>query len=284
VGLLAKSTTKKRVQPAAGSLNPALTRLQDPWRTNAGILVAALLRAMVCSVDLTGARSSSVRGRTSVLGPSFATNSVFWVRAIDATHWRFTLGVTEVRGGIAADWTIDLTIAGDQVNVATGRYLTRDDHLVHGDEHDALRTELLRALSLGSAPAEAEIDISATSIRMPINSSRSATDTSSVDFSIVTSLDATVSERRLGKLGFRRIDENSTRWAIGLPSNDETDYVTLTHGGGRLDFRGAIGSKSPAGRRFGEQGLRAFIDRALFLIRREDESAQYQGSSSWAPV
>lgn len=284
MGLLAKSATKKRVQPATGPLNPALMSLQEPWRTNAGIPVAALIRGTVCSVDLTGARSSSVRGKTSVLGPSFATNSLFWVRAIDARHWRFTLGVTDVRGGIAADWTIDLTIAGNQVNVATGQYLTRDDQLVHGDEHDALRTELLRALSLGCAPTAAEMDISEASLQMPINFSRSATDTSSVDFSIVTSIDATVSERRLGKLGFRRIDEDSTKWAIGLPSNDEIDYVTLTHGGGRIDFRGSIGSNSPAGRRFGEHGLRAFIDRALFLIRLEDESAHYQGPSSWAPV
>jgi hypothetical protein len=282
VGLLAKSATKKRVQPAAGPLNPTLANLRQPWRTNAGIPVAALIRGIICSLDLTGARSSSVRGTTSVIGSFFATTSLLWVRVIDAKQWRFTLGVPDVRGGIAADWTIDLTISGNHVEVATGHYLTRDDQLVHGEQHDALRMELLRAMSLGNAPARAETDISQRSLQMPINFSRNATDTSSVNFSIVTSIDRKVAEKRLARIGFRRLDGSLTKWGVGLPSNEAVDYVSLIYSSGRLDFHGSTGSDGAAGRRIAEHGLRAFIARALFLIRLEDESAQYAGPSTWA--
>src|SRR5580692_641606 len=146
MGFVAKAATKKRVQPMSGPVNAALTG--TPWLTTGGIPVGALIRSAVFGLDLTGARSSNARGRQSALASLFApaSSSHLWVETNDFKSWDFVLGADDGRENIAADWVVKLKMDNTTVTVGTSRWLTRDDVLVHGSHHDALREELLRAL------------------------------------------------------------------------------------------------------------------------------------------
>jgi hypothetical protein len=63
----------------------------------------------------------------------------------------FVLGINNGRDGETADWVVKLRIDGTTATVSISRWLIKDNVLVHGEHHDAVRNELLRALALGQS-------------------------------------------------------------------------------------------------------------------------------------
>jgi hypothetical protein len=286
MGLIAKSATKKRVQPMSGPVNGALGG--TPWLTNGGIPAGALIRSAVLALDLTGTRSSSLRGRQHVLAslvvPAFASH--LWVETNDFRTWEFVLGIDNGREAIAADWVIRLSVTPDTATVQTLRWLTKDDALVHGPQHDALRQELLRGLATGEqAEARGEDELGAASFKVALPFPAPPPEPGSVAFSLVTPLDEGTVRKRLALLGYRVLDDSPSglRWGLGLPQYQEADHVAITFGAGALAGVASLGSLAGPGRRIAVQALRNFIDRALFLIRQADESVSYEGPGEWKP-
>lgn len=286
MGLLAKAATKKRIQPQTGALSPSLLS-RGPWTTNGGVPAGGLVRSAVLALDITGARSTSIRGRTSALAMALAPSagSQLWVEKIASQQWSFVLGINNGKGGIAADWSLTLRIADTGVEVATGHYLTEDGALVHGDLHDALRNELLGALALGERPEpDGEELLSSQSLARALTPAVAPPSPAEVDFQIHTALDIDQCWRQLALLGHRELGRNREggTWGVGLPANDSVDQATLEVGTGVLGGRGRIGSDGTPARRVAEAGLGSFIERSLFLLGREDPSLRYVGPAEWA--
>jgi hypothetical protein len=285
MGLLAKSATKRRVLPATGPINDALRAMPQPWRTNAAIPVGAIVRATAGGVGLADARSTTARGTTSTLASSLLSlQSQLWIRAITPTHWKLTLGVTGPTGEIATDWTVELTIQDDSAEIATSAYTTSDGTLVNGDLHDHLRMNLLRAVGLAEAPLEVESNLSRESLTHPLTFTAAPTDPMELEFGIRTRLGEAESLQALTGMGFRRPKGSENRWAIGLPAYDATDFVAMEVETGRLRLHAQIRSEAIPGRRVAARGLSAFISRSVFLLRRVDDSAQYEGPPDWRPT
>jgi hypothetical protein len=210
------------------------------------------------------------------------------VETDDFKSWDFVLGADDGRGHIAADWIVQLKVdaATATATVSTVRYLTKDDALAHGEHHDALRDELLRALALGSqAEADGEADVSAASLKRSPMFRVAAPEPFDATFSIVTGLDEAISRKRLGLVGHRVLDNSpkAIRWGIGLPQNAETDHVEISFWPGELRGTARVASTGQAGRRIAAHALRRFVHRAVFLIRTEDEHATYQGPEELKP-
>jgi hypothetical protein len=286
MGFIAKSATKKRTQPLSAPLNPALVN-EGPWTTNGGIPAGGLVRSAVIAVDITGARSTSMRGRTTAVAAVVAPSSVshLWVQMTGPREWSFVLGVKNVRGGISADWAVDLRIVDREIRVSTTHYLTHDDVLVHGDQHDALRNGLVRALSLGEqVDAGAEDALSTGSLTRPLSLGREAPAPTTVAFRFDTAHNPAECWQRLRLLGYRELphDEQCGRWGLGLPANDNVDHVSLAIGPGSAVGDGRIGSEGKLDRRSAEAGLRSFIERTRFLLGRDDPDLRYDGPSEWS--
>ena len=286
MGLLAKAATKKRIQPQAEALSPSLLS-HGPWATNGGVPVGGLVRSAVLALDITGARSTSIRGRTSSLAMAFAPSagSQLWVTMVSAREWSFVLGIHNGQGGIAADWSLTLRITDSSAEVATGHYLTHDGALVHGDLHDALRAWLLSALAQGERPdPHNEEALSSQSLARTLTPAGAQPSAAQVDFQIHTRLDTDGCWRALSLMGHRELgrSEEAGSWGLGLPENDDMDRVTLEIKPGLVAGRGRIGSDGNLARRVAVAGLRSFIERALFLLGREDPGVQYVGPPEWA--
>jgi hypothetical protein len=286
MGFIAKAATKKRIQPVAGALNEALRG--TPWLTTGGISTGAIVRSVVLSLDLTGARSSSFRGRRPVLVGLVAPTSAshLWVETNDFKGWDFVLGGNDGRDGIATDWAVQLKIAEATATVGTSRYHTRDDVLVHGEHHDALRDQLLLAVALGKLnDADAEDDISTTALRTAQSFSTPAPDPFDVSFSIATKLDSASIHKQCGLLGYRVLSAapDSVSWGLGLPGNQATDFVILGLASGELRGAAQVRSDGAGGRRIAAWSLQKFIKRMHFLIRKLDENASYDGPEEFKP-
>jgi hypothetical protein len=283
VGLLAKSATKKRVAPSSGPVNTSLSG--TPWLTTGAIPAGALVRSAVFALDLTGARSSQSRGRTSSFAPTSA--SQLWVESFDFRTWRFILGVARVPEGIAADWLVELTINDDQsATVATTSWLTKDDELVHGAHHDALRTELLRALALGQmTDAGGEADVTATSLNLVQPFERPGPDAFELVCSYETSLAKSDARDRIRLMGHPVIKDATTgvRHGLGLPKYFKNDFVDLTLRPGVVALSARVSSDTATSRRMSSADLRAYVKRLHFLLKNKDENVQYQGPAEWSP-
>jgi hypothetical protein len=286
MGFIAKAATKKRVQPVEGALNEALRG--TPWLTTGGIPTGAIVRSVVLSLDLTGARSSSFRGRRPALAGLVAPTSAshLWVETNDFKGWDFILGGNDGRDGIAADWAVHLKIADATATVGTSRYHTSDDVLVHGEHHDALRDQLLLAVAQGKLnDANAEDDISTTSLRTPQSFSAPAPEPFDVSFTIATSLDTSSIQKQCRLTGYRVLSAapDSVSWGLGLPKNQAADFVVLGLASGGLRGIAQVRSDGAAGRRIAAWSLRKFIKRTHFLIRKLDENASYDGPEEFKP-
>lgn len=286
MGFIAKAATKKRVQPMSGPVNNAL--LGTPWLTTGAIPTGALVRSSVFALDLTGARSSNFRGRRSALVSLVApsSSSHLWVETNDFKTWDFVLGADDGRENIAADWTVALSVGAEQAGVATRRYLTRDDALVHGEHHDALRDELLRTIALGQQAEDgSEADITATSLRIGLMFQTPAPAPLNATFSIVTALDEATSRKRLGFIGHRVVHDSPTgiQWGLGLAKNQDSDSVSISFGPGELRGTAQVTSWGSGERRIAVHALRKFVARALFLVRGADDQAAYKGPQELQP-
>jgi hypothetical protein len=283
VGLLAKSATKKRVTPVTGPVNEALAG--TPWLTNGAIPAGALIRSAVLALDLTGARSTQSRGPTSVFTPSAASH--LWVESFDMKSWRFTLGACRVPTGIAVDWLVELTIDGtESATLRTTNWLTKDDTLVHGDHHDALRTELLRSLALGqTTEASAEADLSASSLKLVQTFERPGPDALEVSCLFSTTLDETTLGDRLRLMGHRVVERTSSEvtYGLGLPKHHAADFAVAKLGSGGVEISGHVSSDTPMSRRMAAADLRALIARLQFLLKNKDENVSFSGPAEWAP-
>jgi hypothetical protein len=285
MGLIAKSKTKKRLEPAALPLAPSL-REANPWTTNGGVAAATLVRSALFSYSLLNVKSQSLRGRHSALVGAFgpATSSHLWIAAVSGREWTVTLGIDNAAGAIAADWVIRVKLTDDQVQVTTSKWLTTDDTLVNGILHDGLREELLQALSTGQVPTpNLEARISTKSLSIQVTFLSPAPLPGTVDFAIHTTLPMASCWARLDLLGYRVLQrsDNTGIWGIGSPATDSTDQVTLTLGVGPIAGSARIGSASPLGLRTAEAGLKAFIERAVFLLGRDDPEVRYAGPPEW---
>ena len=279
MGWLAKSATKKRIQPLQGALSEALSA-PEPWATNGAIAVAALVRSVLLALDLTGAKPS---GLTAALYLP-TTTSTMWLSARGSRRWTATLGAGNGTGGVAADWSVDVLVEDRNVVVSTGGYLTRDDALVHGDLHDVLRDELLRSLALAQMPpGEAEEELTQTSLTVPVLFSDSPASPQDVTFAIAVAADPDQSQEILKKVGLRILDSSPTSitWALGLPENDRTDRATLDLTAGRLHGHASIGLSTALGQRVAACGLRTLILRAPFILQSLDRNVAYEGPSEW---
>ena len=285
MGFLAKSATKKRIQPIAGPLNPALIS-SGPWTTNGGVPTGALIRSAVLAVDLTGARSNSLRGTTSKLAAPFVGRaSNLWVQMWQPREWNFILGINNGTGNIAADWSVKLQITDSAAQVSTPNYLTKDDVLVHGEQHDALRSELLRALSLGTIDDPgSETELGQASLGAPQEFASPTPAPAKIEFSLRTGLAPEAVWPHLNLVGHRLLERNEQHatWGLGLPSNDGIDRASLHVEPGLLKGSAVIGSEGAFGRRVAKAGLLAFVGRALFLLGREDPDVRYEGPEEWA--
>jgi hypothetical protein len=287
MGFLAKAATKKRIEPKSGPVNAALTG--TPWATTGAIPTGALIRSAVFALDLTGARSSSFRGRQSSLAALFTPtwSSHLWVETDNFKLWNFVLGIGSASGNIAADWEVKRSLSDTTATVGTGRYLTKDDVLQHGSHHDALRDELLRTVGLGQlTEADGEADMTTTSLKLIQPFEDVAPDPVDLKFTIVTMLDEATSRERLALSGFGVLDSSGEeiRWGLGLPKNWPADHVAIGFRPGELAGSAQVSSAGQIDRRVAAQALRSFVDRALFLVRVKDPGASYQGPEEWGPT
>jgi hypothetical protein len=238
------------------------------------------------ALDITGIRSNSNRGRTSIFVDAIKAisgASNLWVQMTAPRQWAFLLGVNDGSGNVACDWTVTLGIDGGTVTVSTGKYLTSDDVLVNGDQHDALRGELLRALALGERQhPEVERAVSEESLTAS-HSFAAVIDPVTIDFQFATNLDPPAAWKHLERLGHRMLDRDEDRgtWALGLPSCDDADRVTLLVSAGGISGHACIESDGGLSRRVAQAGLLSFIGRALFVLRRDDPDVRYIGPSEW---
>ena len=286
MGLLAKSATRKRTQPAAGTVNRALLR-DKPWLTNGGIPTSGLVRSVALAHSLAGVTSAIGRGRQSAI---FAPrgNTSMWVETGDFTHWTVVVGAAMADGSIAADWTVELAIdtAAGTTAVATTQCLTIDGALAQGDFHDSLRNELLRTMALGRPTEEAgESATSSASLAIPQSFDEDPPEPFDLAFQLTTTLDEAAVREQLRLLGHRTLDATGPvlRWSLGIPANQDHDQVSITTAPGRLDARARVGSASPVERRIAAKALRNFVRRTYVVVSNRDESAQYHGPREWKP-
>ena len=289
VGILAKAATRKRVQPLKGPLNGVLTRSR-PWLTNGSIPAGGLIRSAVLAHSTDSMASAVGRGRQSALLAPHG-NTHLWVETGDFLKWNVIAGVPMMDDSIAVDWSVDLdldTTAGT-ASVATTRWLTTDGALAHGEFHDSLRNELLRALALGrEAEGSDESEVSAVSTSVPQPFEQAPPAPFEAAFSFTTALDEAAARDRLTHLGHRVLDPSGPglRWGIGLPARQDASQVSevvLTFATGRLDARARVASESPTERRIAAQALHNLVLRAYRLLRGEDPSVRYHGPEEWKP-
>jgi hypothetical protein len=286
MGLLAKSATRKRIQPAGGTVNSALLR-DKPWLTNGGIPASGLIRSAALAHGLAGVKSVVGRGHQSVLFAPRGDTSM-WVETGDFTHWTLVVGAAMADGSIAADWTVELAVdtGAGTTTVATTQWLTTDGALAQGDFHDSLRNELLRALALGR-PTEngSESATSAASLAIPQAFEQDPPGPFALDFHLTTALDETAVREQLRLVGHRTLDTSGPllRWSLGVPANQDRDHVSIATAPGRLDVRARVESARPTERRIAAQALRNFVRRAYVVISNRDDSAQYHGPREWQP-
>jgi hypothetical protein len=200
-------------------------------------------------------------------------------------EWSFTLGVNNGGNAIAADWAVQLRLTDSTAQVSTTHYLTKDDVLVHGEQHDVLRNEILRALSLGKMEdPECETELAHASLGRRQEFARPARAPVTVDFALRTKLEPQSAWARLNLVGHRLLqrDERQGVWGLGLPAYDDTDRVSIHVGPDRLTGRAVIASEPTLARRAAEAGLLSFIARARFLLGREDPDLHYEGPDEWA--
>jgi hypothetical protein len=209
------------------------------------------------------------------------------VETQDFKTWNFILGVTKVPDGIAADWLVTMKINDDQsVTVSTPQYLTKDGVLVHGEHHDALRAELLRALALGQlTDADSEAQMSAASLKIRQNFESAGPDRSSVSFRYSTSLSSEEARGRLRIVGMRVLQATpeSFRWGLGLPKDSGENYATATIAPGTIEVEAQIEAETAVSRRMAASDLRFLTARIRLCLRTKDEAAQYHGPSEFAP-
>jgi hypothetical protein len=201
--------------------------------------------------------------------------------------WDIVLGMVTGNDGIAADWIVKLVIDGSTATVVTTNYLMNDGALANGEAHDALRTDLLRALILGQetdAAAEASVSSGSLTLAQPFPSA--APSPFLLSFAIVTSLDEATSRDRLIRLvGYRMLDDSvaSIRWGLGLSKNNATDHVTVQIRSGRLEATASIGSTAAVDRRIAAKSLHGFIGRAVLVQKVGDAVATFEGPMEWKP-
>jgi hypothetical protein len=283
VGFIAKSATKKRVAVASGPVNEALAG--SPWLTTGAIPTGALIRSSVFALDLTGVRSNSARGRSSIFVPTYTAQ--LWVETNDFKKWVFALGVSNGAGGIAADWVVELLIKEDRsVSVGTSRWLTKDGALVHGEHHDALRTELLRAVGVGRLTEEAgEAELTASSLRLAQRFEASAQGPQQARFSYSTTLDVAVIRERLQQAGLpvTSASRESITWGLGLPKHNSFDYACATLSAGLVSVEANVGSQSETARRMAHSDLRFLVARIRTCLRSKEATAEFHGPEELAP-
>lgn len=283
MGFIAKSATKKRVAVASGPVNEALAG--KPWLTTGAIPTGALVRSSVFALDLTGVRSNSARGRSSIFVPTYTAQ--LWVETSDFKKWVFILGVSNGAGGIAADWVVELLIKDDRsVSIGTSRWLTKDGALVHGEHHDALRTELLRAVGVGRLTEEAgEAELTTSSLRLAQRFEASARGPQQAMFSYSTTLGVDDIRDRLRLVGLRvtSASPDSITWGLGLPSHDGFDYACSTLSTGSVSVDANVGSQSPAARRMAHSELCYLAGRIRTCLRSMDATAEFHGPEELAP-
>lgn len=283
MGLLAKIATKKRVAPASGPLNESLSGA--PWTTTSAIPTGALVRSVVFSVAIAGVRSTNAAVAGAFI-PTFQSH--VWLESDDSKTWQVVLGIPSRQGAITADWVVKLVL-NTQVRtatVATTHYRTVDGALLHAEQHDQIRGELLRAMSLGvQADADAEERVTSLSLQTEQPFENEPPDPFEVNFGISTSLDERGLRDRLRLLGHRvrETTTDSIRWGLGLPSAQDTNEVTLTLGDRMLHGHGRVAAESGVARRIAAADLRSFIARALFLVKDSDGEATFRGPKEWAP-
>lgn len=179
-----------------------------------------------------------------------------------------------------------LKIGGAAAMVGTSRYHTSDDVLVHGEHHDALRDQLLRAVAQGKLnDADAEDDVSTTALRTAQSFPTPAPDPFDISFSIATKLDSASIHRQLGLLGYRVLSAapDSLSWGLGLPKNQTANLAILGLAPGELRGAAQVRSDGAADRRIAAWSLQKFIRRTNLLIRKLDENASYDGPEEFKP-
>lgn len=247
--------------------------------------MGALVRSAAFGLALTGVHSTTVRGPgIGLFSPSFT--SLLWVETNDFRNWTFALGALRHESGIAADWIVTLAVGDTAARVATTNYLTKDDVLVNGEHHDALRTELLRAIALGgTSGATDEAEVSAASLKLPLRFEKPDPEPLDLSFAIVTALAEDTVRKRLRLLGLRVVDDSTTsvRWGLGLPKHQAANHVTIAFTPGVLTGTAHISSTSSSSRRIAATDLLNLISRAHFLIHQVDKTATYHGPADWRP-
>lgn len=283
MGFIAKNATRKRVMPASGPLNGSLSGM--PWTTTGAIPAGALVRSAVFAVGIDGVKTTSA----SAIGTFTPTyQAQVWLSSADSRSWRMVLGIPAGQRAITADWVVELVLdtQGRTATVVTSQYRAADGALMHADEHDKLRAELLRSLSLGvQSDADAEARITAMSLPAEQPFDEQPPEPFDIDFDISTSLDETAVRDRLRLVGHRVKEdtERSIRWGLGLPSDQDANEVTIILGEKMLRGHARVAGRTGPARRIAAADLRSFIERAVFWIKRQDAEATFRGPRKWAP-
>lgn len=283
MGMLDKLETKRRTQPATGPVNANLP--MTPWLVGTAIPLASLLRDVVFKHGMAGMSSQIRRGSAPALATLFFEPSRptrMRVESKDFKVWEFALGAKTIKGW-AYDWELRLTIQDGQATVETLRWLTTDGKLAKGDFHDTFRQELLNAVATGAVEGlDAEANVSAASLALPILFAAPAVERAEVPFEFVTSLARDQLVKRMTTLGFRlRLDGDEMRWSLGLPADDQRDFAVAKVGPNGVKGVAHITSTDPASRRVAEQGLRVFLDLGSTLIRLDDEQVRVVAPDEW---
>ena len=170
--------------------------------------------------------------------------------------------------------------------MVTSQFRAADDVLMHADQHDALRADLLRAMSLGvQTDADAEDRVSALSLRNEQPFGQKPPAPCVVEFEFSSTLDESALRDRLGYLGHRVLETTATsiRWGLGLPSGQDADHVTITLADKTARGVAEVAGASATARRIAAADLRSFIARTMFLLKQADADVAYRGPREWTP-
>lgn len=175
MGLIAKSKTKKRIEPVL-----ILCRAEMEPSTVPTALVRAITSAIidtVQSVDLKGVYSSPLRGRNSVIAGAILSAAKGGASSLLLTfptsanlRWDVACGITLRDGRVATDWNIAIDVVKTepsyQLRLRTPGYLTNDGALVNGKAYDTLKARLVEGLTVAAETRDGDaIDNSSPAVR-----------------------------------------------------------------------------------------------------------------------
>src|SRR5882757_11168923 len=110
MGFISRRLTSSRTAPSTVPVGLPLN-LGAGWTTDTEAITGAVVRSAALNVRTDRAESTALRGQQSSLLSTFATKpSTLWVEQTNSHGWTLSLGVMQVDGLRALDWSVSVQV------------------------------------------------------------------------------------------------------------------------------------------------------------------------------